>query len=88
MLLKDIFHLAAELMSFIKCSYLGLWQPLCAAEQNHLCDFGKRHHKEQFCKIILNFDGSREILFKDISYLELWQSVLFSKAEPPFVQFW
>ena len=23
---------------------------------NHLCNFGRRHHEEQFCEIILNLD--------------------------------
>ena len=26
------------------------------AEQNHLCNVGRRHHEEQFCEIILNLD--------------------------------
>ena len=25
-------------------------------EQNHFCNFGRRHHEEQFCEIILNLD--------------------------------
>ena len=25
-------------------------------EQNHLCNFGRSHHEEQFCEIILNLD--------------------------------
>ena len=58
MLLKDI-------------SYLELWQPLCSVQGNHLCNFGRRHHKEQFCEIILNLD-QEDMSFKDISYLELW----------------
>ena len=27
-----------------------------SAEQNHLCNFGKGHHEEHFCEIILNLD--------------------------------
>ena len=27
-----------------------------SADKNHLCNFGRRHHKEQFCEIILNLD--------------------------------
>ena len=50
-LLKDISHLAAEKMLFEFFSYLGLWQPLCSIEQNHLCVFGRRHHEEYFCKL-------------------------------------
>ena len=41
-------------MPFKDISYLELWQPFCLAERNHLCKFGRRHHEEQFCKIILN----------------------------------
>ena len=29
---------------------------LFSAEQNHLCNFSRRHHEEQFCEIILNLD--------------------------------
>ena len=43
MLIKDI-------------SYLELWPPLCLADPNHLCNFGRRYHEEQFCEIILNLD--------------------------------
>ena len=35
---------------------LELWQPFCSKEQNHLCNFGRVHHEEQFCEIILNLD--------------------------------
>ena len=27
-----------------------------SAEQNHLCNFGRGHHGEHFCEIILNLD--------------------------------
>ena len=37
-------------------SYLELWQPLCSMEWNHLRNFSRRHHEEQFCEIILNLD--------------------------------
>ena len=40
----------------IYISYLELWRPFCSAEWNHLCNFGRRHHEEQFCEIILNLD--------------------------------
>ena len=43
-------------MLFKDISYLELWWPLCSAEQKHLCNFGRRHHIEQFCEIILNLD--------------------------------
>ena len=66
-------------MSFTDISYLELWKPLCSMERNHLCNFGRRHHEEQFCEIILNFEPvvREEMPFKGNSYLELWQ---------PFVQ--
>ena len=43
-------------MRFKDISYLELWRPFCLAELNHLCNFGRRHHEEQFCEIILNSD--------------------------------
>ena len=43
-------------MSFKDISYLELWWPLCLVEQNHLCNYGRRYHEEQFCEIILNLD--------------------------------
>ena len=29
---------------------------LCLTEPNHLCNFRRRYHEEQFCEIILNLD--------------------------------
>ena len=43
-------------MHFKDISYLELWGPFCSAELNHLCNFGRKHHEEQFCEIILNLD--------------------------------
>ena len=43
-------------MSFKCISYLELWRPLCSAELNHLCNFDRMHHEEQFCDFFLNFD--------------------------------
>ena len=43
-------------MCFKDISYFELWRPFCSGERNHLCNFGRRHHKEQFCEIILNLD--------------------------------
>ena len=54
------------MMLFKDISYLELWWPLCSAEWSHLCNYGRVHHEEQFCEIILN----QEMLFKHISYLE------------------
>ena len=43
-------------MSFKYVSYLELWWPLCSTKRNHLCNFGRRHHEEQFCEINLNLN--------------------------------
>ena len=43
-------------MSLKDIAYVELWQPLCSMQQNHLCNFGRRHHEEQFCETILNLD--------------------------------
>ena len=43
-------------MSLKYISYLEFWQPPFSVELNHLCIFGRRHHEEQFCGIILNLD--------------------------------
>ena len=45
-----------EEMSFNGISYLVFWQPLCSMEYNHLYSFGRVHHEEHFCEIILNLD--------------------------------
>ena len=72
-------------MSVKDISYLELWLPLCLVEQNHLCNFGRRHHEEQFCEIILNLDQwfRRRCRLKNISYLDLWpqefQEMLFKR---------
>ena len=41
---------------FKDISYLELWQIFCSVEWNHLCNFGRGDHKEQFCEIILNLN--------------------------------
>ena len=46
-----------ESRSFKDVSYLELWWSLCSAERNHLCNFDRVHHKEQFCEIIVNLHG-------------------------------
>ena len=43
-------------MSFNNITYLELWQPLCSADQNNLCNLARRFHEERFCEIILNLD--------------------------------
>ena len=45
-------------------SYLQLWWPLCSAEWDHLCNFGRRHYEEHFCEILNLDQWFQEILFK------------------------
>ena len=62
-----------EDMLFKDISYLELWWPVCLAKQKQWCNFGRGHHGEHFCEIILNLDQwFRQMTFKDISYLEIW----------------
>ena len=44
-----------EEISLKDISYLELCQALCSVERNHLCNFDKRHHEEQFYEIIFEF---------------------------------
>ena len=37
-------------------SYLELWQHLHSFEQNHLCNFGRRHHEEKLCEMVFEFE--------------------------------
>ena len=61
-----------EEMSLKDISYLEVWQPPCSVEQKHFCNFGRRHHEEKFCEIILNLHSEPlEMSFKYISYLKL-----------------
>ena len=53
--------------------FLEFWQPLCLVEQNHLCKFGRRHHEEQFCEIILNLEQWFRKCGLKVFYLELWR---------------
>ena len=66
-------------MCFKDNSYLELWRPFCSAERNHLCNFGKRHHEEQFCEIILKLD----LWFKRRCCLKIF--LIWSSGDP-FVQ--
>ena len=43
-------------MSFKDISYLNPWRPFCLTRQNLSFNFGRGHHIEQFCEIILNLD--------------------------------
>ena len=51
-------------MLFKDISYLELWWPFCSAERNHLCNFGRGYHRDQFCEIILNLDQWFRCCFK------------------------
>ena len=66
-------------MPFKDISYLELWRPFCSVEQNHLCNFDRRHQEEQFCEIILNLDQG----FKRRCYLKIF---LIWSSCGPFVQ--
>ena len=68
-------------------SYLELWQPVCSAERNHLCNFGRECYEDQFSEIILNFGQwfKRRCCFKDFLY-EALASLLFSGPKS-FMQF-
>ena len=43
-------------MPFKDIVYLELWRPFCSADWNHLYNFGRGYHEEQFCETILNLD--------------------------------
>ena len=55
-----------EKMLLKDASYLELYWPFCSAEQNYLYYFGRGHHEEQFCEIILNLDQWFKMPFEDI----------------------
>ena len=63
MLLKDI-------------SYLELWRSfkVLFSRVEPFVQFGRMHHEEQFCEIILNLDQWFRRSSLIYSYLELWQS--------------
>ena len=46
----------------------------CLVEQNHLCNFERRHHREYSCEVIWNLDQwfKRRCRLKTL-YQELWQ---------------
>ena len=69
-------------------SCLKLWPPLCSADPNHLCNFSRRYHEEQFFEIVLNLGQwyRRRCRLKDF-LSEALATLLFSGAEP-FMQFW
>ena len=72
-------------MSFIDISYLEFWPPLCLAEWNHLCNFGRGHHQEHFCEFIINLDQRFRCCLKDLS--RALAALMISGVES-FKQFW
>ena len=56
-----------QAMLFKYISHLELWRSLCWAKLNHLCNFERRHHEEQFSELILNLDQwfSKRYLMKE-----------------------
>ena len=54
--MEQAFSKPMKEMLFKDISYLELWQPLCSVDWNYLCNFGRVHHEEQICEIILNLD--------------------------------
>ena len=54
----------------ISLGNLELWQSLCPAEQNHLCNFGRGYHEKQFWNY---FEFGPVVQMFTISHLELWQ---------------
>ena len=60
-------------LSFKNISYLKLWWRHSSLQWNHLCNFGRRHHEEQFCEIILKLDQWLRV-FKGIFDLALERS--------------
>ena len=76
-------------MPFKAISYLDLWQPLCSVDWNCLCNFGRVHHEEQFCEIILNWTSGPggDVVYRHFLSRDL-VAPLFNKAVEPYVQFW
>ena len=67
-------------MSFKYISYLELCLPFCSVEQNHLRNFGRGHHEEQFSEFISDLDF-RRCRLKDFLSGAL-VALLFSGGEP------
>ena len=73
-------------MLFKDISYLELWQSLCSMEPGHLCNFGRVHHEDQFCEIILNLgQWFRKCRLK--YFLSGALAALLFDAVEPFMQF-
>ena len=69
---------------FKAISYLELWRPICSADQNHLCNAGRRRHEEQFRDWT---SGSGGNVIKRHFLSGAPAALLFSGAEQ-LVQFW
>ena len=67
------FEPVVQEMSFEDKSYLELWHPLSSADWKHLCNFGRRHHEEQFCK---NYFESRPVVQEEMQFkgILIWSS--------------
>ena len=74
-------------MPFKAISYLDLWEPLCSVDWNCLCNFGRVHHEEQFCEIILNWTrGPGDVVLRPFLSRDLVAS-LFNRAVEPLCNF-
>ena len=75
-------------MSFKDIAYLELWWPFYSVEGNHLCNFGRGYHEEQFHEIIFNSDlcFRRRCCLKD--FLSRAQAALVFSGAELFMQFW
>ena len=74
-------------MSFKAISNIELWRPFRLAEENHLYNFVRGYHEEQFFEIVLNLDQwfRRRCRLKD-SLSRALTAFMFGGAEP-FMQF-
>ena len=68
-------------MSFTDISYLEFWWTFWSVEGNHLCNFCKGYHEEQFCEMILNLDNWFRCRLKDFLSIAL-AALMFSGSEP------
>ena len=73
-----------EEMSLKDISYLELWQSLCSVKQDHLCNFGRRHHGPNSVKLFEFGPVVMEISFKRYFLSGARAAVLFS-GDKPFV---
>ena len=74
-------------MLFDDISYQELWQLLCSVELNHLCNFARVHHEEQFSEIILKLNQWFRRCHLRFFLSRALAAHLFGGVES-FVQFW